>query len=195
MAPNRVISSMSCKLYNSLWYVSISTPTFFTKLIIWIDSSRLDSWMRHDPCSIGQRKDLFHCLPNYLHCLRHSRRTHSKLATCWLVCQRVGVDECHLLHHHVSLSAGIPQDGFDQSANGVDSMAAAGKGESGIDFQAVFASTRVQTQEAIRTFAGPPPDHYQQQANGFAGQFGGVNSMICAHSPLPSSLLLKLTLS
>lgn len=67
-------------------------------------------------------------------------------------------------------------------------MAAAGKGRSGIDFEAVFASTRVKTPEPIVTFAGPPPNHYQQQADGFAGQFNGVNSMICMSPLSPSGL-------
>jgi len=30
----------------------------------------------------------------------------------------------------------------------------------------------------VKTFAGPPPDAYQQQAPGFAGQFNGINSMV-----------------
>ena len=61
----------------------------------------------------------------------------------------------------------------------MNSMVAASKGASGIDFQAVLLSTRIKGINPIVTFAGPPPNQFQQQADGFAGQFGGVNQMIC----------------
>jgi len=64
----------------------------------------------------------------------------------------------------------------------VNSMVAASKGISGVDFQAVYSSTRIKGSNPVVTFAGPPPNIYQQQADGFAGQFGGVNQMICKHS-------------
>jgi hypothetical protein len=48
-------------------------------------------------------------------------------------------------------------------------------------FEAVFASTRVKTLEPIHTFPEPPPDHCQQQTDGFTGQFGGVSLMICSY--------------
>jgi amino acid permease len=57
-------------------------------------------------------------------------------------------------------------------------MVAASKGISGIDFQAVYSSTRIKGENPVVTFSGPPPNIYQQQADGFAGQFGGVNQMI-----------------
>jgi len=51
----------------------------------------------------------------------------------------------------------------------------------GIDYQAVFASTLIKVIEPIRTFAGPPPDAYMQQAYGFAGQFNGINSLVYSY--------------
>jgi len=51
----------------------------------------------------------------------------------------------------------------------------------GIDYDAVFNSTLLKIIEPIKTFAGPPPDHYQQQAHGFAGQFNGINSMVYSY--------------
>lgn len=48
----------------------------------------------------------------------------------------------------------------------------------GIDYQVITNSTLIHTIEPVKTFAGPPPDAYQQQAYGFAGQFNGVNSMV-----------------
>ena len=58
----------------------------------------------------------------------------------------------------------------------------------GIDYDAVTRSTLIKEIEPVRTFAGPPPDDYQQQAYGFAGQFNGINQLVCAspslHYPL-----------
>lgn len=46
------------------------------------------------------------------------------------------------------------------------------------DYEAVTKSTLIKDIGPIKTFAGPPPSEYQQQAPGFAGQFNGVNSMV-----------------
>jgi hypothetical protein len=48
------------------------------------------------------------------------------------------------------------------------------------EYSVVLNSTILQPKvpTAIKTFAGPPPDAYQQQAFGFAGQFNGVNQMV-----------------
>lgn len=47
------------------------------------------------------------------------------------------------------------------------------------DYEVAFKSTLLKAPiEPVRTFAGPPPTEYQQQAAGFAGQYNGVNSMI-----------------
>jgi hypothetical protein len=52
----------------------------------------------------------------------------------------------------------------------------------GIDFDAVFRSTLLKAPPGpIRTFAGPPPDEFMQQATGFAGQFNGINSMVYSY--------------
>ncbi|UKZ83158.1 hypothetical protein TrVFT333_010963 [Trichoderma virens FT-333] len=50
-----------------------------------------------------------------------------------------------------------------------------------IDYSAITASTRIKTIEPIKLFAGPPPDAYQQQATGFAGQFNGINQMVYSY--------------
>ncbi|PTB38721.1 uncharacterized protein TrAFT101_006743 [Trichoderma asperellum] len=50
-----------------------------------------------------------------------------------------------------------------------------------IDYQAVTLSTRVKDIGPVVTFAGPPPDQYQQQATGFAGQFNGINQMVYSY--------------
>jgi hypothetical protein len=55
-----------------------------------------------------------------------------------------------------------------------------------IDYEAVTASTLIKGIEDVKTFAGPPPDQYQQQAFGFAGQFNGINAMVCK-SPIPAT--------
>jgi hypothetical protein len=54
----------------------------------------------------------------------------------------------------------------------------------GIDYQAVFSSTLLKVIEPIKTFAGPPPNAYQQQAHGFAGQFNGINALVCMRLPV-----------
>ncbi|THD00145.1 hypothetical protein EYZ11_000336 [Aspergillus tanneri] len=51
----------------------------------------------------------------------------------------------------------------------------------GIDYQAVISSTRIKSIEAIKTFAGPPLDQYQQQATGFTGQFNGVDQLVYSY--------------
>ena len=61
----------------------------------------------------------------------------------------------------------------------------------GIDYEAVTASTLIQTIEPVKTFAGPPPDQYQLQATGFAGQFNGVNNMVCKCQRIPFSMACK----
>ncbi|KAM0450000.1 hypothetical protein ACHAO4_006879 [Trichoderma viride] len=50
-----------------------------------------------------------------------------------------------------------------------------------IDYQAITSSTLIKTIEPIKTFAGPPPDQYQQQATGFAGQFNGINQLVYSY--------------
>ncbi|KAL7801007.1 transmembrane amino acid transporter domain-containing protein [Trichoderma afarasin] len=50
-----------------------------------------------------------------------------------------------------------------------------------IDYSAVTNSTLIKTIEPIKLFAGPPPDQYQQQATGFAGQFNGINQMVYSY--------------
>lgn len=52
-----------------------------------------------------------------------------------------------------------------------------------VDYQATTLNTRVKTIGPIVTFAGPPPDEYQPNATGFAGQFNGINQMVCAYIP------------
>ncbi|KAJ8610950.1 hypothetical protein MRB53_038254 [Persea americana] len=48
----------------------------------------------------------------------------------------------------------------------------------GVDWQAATASTLLpKSLQPIKTFGGIPPDAYQQQAPGFAGEFNGINSM------------------
>lgn len=46
-------------------------------------------------------------------------------------------------------------------------------------YQAVTKSTLIKTVEPIVTFAGQPPDQFQQQVPGFASQFNAVNNMVC----------------
>lgn len=60
----------------------------------------------------------------------------------------------------------------------------------GIDYTVVTSSTLIKTITPVVTFAGPPPDQYQQQAYGFAGQFNAVNLMVCTFN-LSSSLVLS----
>jgi hypothetical protein len=50
-----------------------------------------------------------------------------------------------------------------------------------IDYSAITQSTRIKSIESVKTFAGPPPDQYQQQATGFAGQFNGINQMVYSY--------------
>lgn len=59
-------------------------------------------------------------------------------------------------------------------------MAAAGSGR--IYYPAVTKSTRINTIEPIKTFAGQPPNKYQQAAPGFASQFGAVGTMVYAYA-------------
>ncbi|EEP77878.1 predicted protein [Uncinocarpus reesii 1704] len=51
----------------------------------------------------------------------------------------------------------------------------------GIDYEAVTRSTLIKEIGPVRTFAGPPPDQYQQQAHGFAGQFNGINQLVYSY--------------
>jgi hypothetical protein len=65
-----------------------------------------------------------------------------------------------------------------------------------VDYQATTLNTRIQTIGPIVTFSNPPPDQYQPNALGFAGQFNGVNQLVCMYIPsklLPSHLWLTLT--
>ena len=48
----------------------------------------------------------------------------------------------------------------------------------GIDYEVITNNTLINAIEPVKTFAGPPPNAYQQQAYGFAGQFNGINSMV-----------------
>ncbi|KAL7936500.1 transmembrane amino acid transporter domain-containing protein [Trichoderma chlorosporum] len=50
-----------------------------------------------------------------------------------------------------------------------------------IDYSAVTNSTLIKTIEPVKLFAGPPPDQYQQQAYGFAGQFNGINQLVYSY--------------
>lgn len=50
-----------------------------------------------------------------------------------------------------------------------------------IDYAAITQSTRIKDIGPVVTFAGPPPDQYQQQATGFAGQFNGINQMVYSY--------------
>ena len=52
-------------------------------------------------------------------------------------------------------------------------------------YPAVTKSTLIKTIEPIMTFAGQPPDQYQQQVPGFASQFNAVNTMVCEYSTVP----------
>jgi hypothetical protein len=49
-------------------------------------------------------------------------------------------------------------------------------------YSAVTRSTLIKTIEPIVTFAGQPPDQYQQQVPGFASQFNAVNTMVYAYA-------------
>jgi hypothetical protein len=51
----------------------------------------------------------------------------------------------------------------------------------GIDYEVVTSSTLINTIEPVQTFAGVPPDAFQQQAYGFAGQFNGINSLVYSY--------------
>lgn len=51
----------------------------------------------------------------------------------------------------------------------------------GIDYSVINNAYLIKTMEAVKTFAGPPPDQYQLQAYGFAGQFNGINSMVYSY--------------
>ena len=46
-------------------------------------------------------------------------------------------------------------------------------------YPAVTRSTLIHTIEPIRTFAGTPPQEFQQQSVGFSSQFNAVNTMVC----------------
>lgn len=46
-------------------------------------------------------------------------------------------------------------------------------------YPAVTKSTLIKTIEPVVTFAGQPPNQYQQQVPGFASQFNAVNTMVC----------------
>ena len=50
-----------------------------------------------------------------------------------------------------------------------------------INYSAVTKSTLITTIEPVKWFAGAPPNQYQQQAHGFAGQLGGVNTLIYSY--------------
>lgn len=51
----------------------------------------------------------------------------------------------------------------------------------GINYQAVIASTRIKAVEAVKVFASTPPDAYQQQSPGFAGEFNGVDQLVYSY--------------
>lgn len=53
-----------------------------------------------------------------------------------------------------------------------------------IDYAPVTASTLIKplangVHAPVMTFAGTPPNQYQQQVPGFASQFNAVDSMVC----------------
>lgn len=55
-----------------------------------------------------------------------------------------------------------------------------------IDYQAVYSSTRIKplpdgSNAPVITFASTPPDQFQLQAAGFAGEFNGVDSMVYSY--------------
>ncbi len=50
-----------------------------------------------------------------------------------------------------------------------------------VDYQATTLGTRIKDIGPIRTFVGPPPDEFQPAAPGFAGQFNGINQMVCKY--------------
>ncbi|KAJ5833190.1 Transmembrane amino acid transporter family protein [Penicillium riverlandense] len=52
----------------------------------------------------------------------------------------------------------------------------------GVDYTYIFNSTRLKDKLPVMTFAGPPPDMYQQQSTGFSAQFNAVDSMVYAYS-------------
>ena len=51
----------------------------------------------------------------------------------------------------------------------------------GIDYSVITNSTLISAVEPVATFAGTPPDAFQQQAPGFAGQFNGINQMVYSY--------------
>lgn len=52
----------------------------------------------------------------------------------------------------------------------------------GVDYSYIFNSTRIKDKLPVKTFAGPPPNMYQQQSTGFSAQFNAVDSMVYAYS-------------
>ncbi|ROW11629.1 hypothetical protein VMCG_01359 [Cytospora schulzeri] len=50
-----------------------------------------------------------------------------------------------------------------------------------IDYPVITKSTLIKTIEPVVTFAGPPPDQYQQSAYGTAATMSGVNSMVYSY--------------
>lgn len=52
----------------------------------------------------------------------------------------------------------------------------------GVDYTYIFNSTLLKDKLPVKTFAGPPPDMYQQQSTGFSAQFNAVDSMVYAYS-------------
>lgn len=49
-------------------------------------------------------------------------------------------------------------------------------------YPAITKSTLIKTIEPIRTFAGTPPQQFQQQSVGFSSQFNAVNTMVYAYA-------------
>ena len=56
---------------------------------------------RHGPCGDCDEQDLLHCLHDYLYDHWYGHGSDARLATHWLVCQPVRLDECRGLRHHV----------------------------------------------------------------------------------------------
>lgn len=51
----------------------------------------------------------------------------------------------------------------------------------GIDYSVITNATLIKSIEPVLTFAGPPPDIYQQSAYGTAATMSGVNSMVYSY--------------
>ena len=93
--------------------------------------------------------------------------------------QRIRLAQRCIFHHHVSFAYAKVQ-AEDNFANSKPSCYAAANND--IFYDATTKATRVKKIGPIKTFTGVPPDEFQQQAPGFAGQFNAIDTMVYAYS-------------